>query len=170
MQSLILGFRIFISSSFFAFKKPFISLQQQCHQHFLLRTASKRTMNPDKAKRRQCVISCLKINSSIIHKTLIPCGACISTVINLVEVCRKAYPLSVRDGQPDNHYSELDRPFLGVRRIENGVAKEYVWQSHRQVRTRIENYAKGLTSLGLQRQKCLGVYSVNRPEWVCNKG
>ncbi|KAI9260714.1 hypothetical protein BDA99DRAFT_551965 [Phascolomyces articulosus] len=59
-----------------------------------------------------------------------------------------------------------DRPFLGTRRIENGVAKEYVWQSHREVRIRIENYAKGLTSLGLQRQKAIGIYSVNKPEWT----
>ncbi|KAG2224348.1 hypothetical protein INT45_006748 [Circinella minor] len=59
-----------------------------------------------------------------------------------------------------------DQPFLGTRRIENGIAKEYVWQSHREVRVRIENYAKGLTSLGLERQKAIGIYSVNKPEWT----
>ncbi|KAI8149297.1 hypothetical protein BJV82DRAFT_587413 [Fennellomyces sp. T-0311] len=59
-----------------------------------------------------------------------------------------------------------DRPFLGTRRIENGVAKEYVWQTHSQVHKRIENFAKGLTSLGLERQKALGIYSINRPEWT----
>lgn len=55
---------------------------------------------------------------------------------------------------------------MGTRRIENGVAKEYVWQSHPQVRKRIENYGKGLIQLGLKRQQAIGVYSVNRPEWV----
>ncbi|KAI8379931.1 hypothetical protein EDC96DRAFT_492349 [Choanephora cucurbitarum] len=59
-----------------------------------------------------------------------------------------------------------DRPFMGTRRIENGVAKEYVWQSHGDVRKRIENYGKGLIQLGLGRQKAVGVYSVNRPEWT----
>lgn len=43
---------------------------------------------------------------------------------------------------------------------------EYVWQSHNTVRRRIENYAKGLQKLGLGRQEALGIYGVNRPEWV----
>ncbi|KAI7887248.1 uncharacterized protein EV154DRAFT_520724 [Mucor mucedo] len=59
-----------------------------------------------------------------------------------------------------------DRPFMGTRRMENGVAKEYVWQSHPEVRKRIENYGKGLIELGLKRQQALGVYAVNRPEWT----
>ena len=63
-------------------------------------------------------------------------------------------------------FALADRPFMGTRRIENGVAKEYVWQSHGEIRERIENYGKGLIQLGLGRQKAVGVYSVNRPEWV----
>lgn len=55
---------------------------------------------------------------------------------------------------------------MGTRRIENGVAKEYVWQSHPEVNKRIQNYGKGLLQLGLSRQKSIGVYAVNRPEWV----
>lgn len=55
---------------------------------------------------------------------------------------------------------------MGTRRIEDGVAKEYVWQSHPEVYKRINNYGKGLIKLGLKRQQALGVYSVNRPEWV----
>ena len=39
--------------------------------------------------------------------------------------------------------SILDKPFMGTRRIEDGVAKEYVWQSHPEVRKRIENVGKG---------------------------
>ena len=58
------------------------------------------------------------------------------------------------------------KPFMGTRRIENGVAKEYVWQNHVEVRQRIENYGKGLNKLGLTRQKALGIYAVNKPEWV----
>ncbi|KAL9553112.1 hypothetical protein MBANPS3_003455 [Mucor bainieri] len=59
-----------------------------------------------------------------------------------------------------------DRPFMGTRRIENGVAKEYVWQSHPEIYKRIENYGKGLIQLGLKRQQAVGVYAVNRPEWT----
>ncbi|KAI8889705.1 acetyl-CoA synthetase-like protein [Backusella circina FSU 941] len=59
-----------------------------------------------------------------------------------------------------------DRPFMGTRRIEDGVAKEYVWQSHKEVRQRIENYGKGLAQLGLGHQKAIGIYAVNKPEWT----
>ncbi|KAI8062703.1 hypothetical protein BC940DRAFT_308158 [Gongronella butleri] len=59
-----------------------------------------------------------------------------------------------------------DNPFLGTRRIEDGVAKEYVWQSHREVRERIENSGKALLELGLERQQSVGIYAVNRPEWT----
>lgn len=62
-----------------------------------------------------------------------------------------------------------EEPFLGVRRIENGVAYEYVWQSHNQVRLRVENYGRGLVQLGLTRQRALGIYSVNRPEWTMSE-
>lgn len=55
---------------------------------------------------------------------------------------------------------------MGTRRMENGVAKEYVWQSHPQIRKRIENFGKGLIELGLKRQQALGIYAVNKPEWV----
>ncbi|ORZ22655.1 hypothetical protein BCR42DRAFT_406711 [Absidia repens] len=59
-----------------------------------------------------------------------------------------------------------DNPFLGTRRIENGEAKEYVWQTHEEVRARVENFGKGMMKLGLTRQQVLGIYSVNRPEWT----
>ncbi|KAI9318729.1 hypothetical protein BX666DRAFT_2026157 [Dichotomocladium elegans] len=49
---------------------------------------------------------------------------------------------------------------------EHGVAQPYVWQTHAEVRKRIDNFARGLTSLGLRHQKALGVYSINRPEWT----
>jgi long-chain acyl-CoA synthetase len=55
---------------------------------------------------------------------------------------------------------------LGTRRKENGVLKEYVWESHKQVKQHIENFGKGLTRLGLERQSAVGIYSVNRREWV----
>lgn len=58
---------------------------------------------------------------------------------------------------------------MGTRRMENGVAKEYVWQSHKEVHQRIENFGKGLLDLGLTRQKAIGIYAVNRPEWVSDK-
>lgn len=55
---------------------------------------------------------------------------------------------------------------MGTRRKEGGVYKEYEWETHRQIKNRIENFGKGLTALGLQRQSSLGVYSINRCEWV----
>ncbi|KAI9279860.1 hypothetical protein BY458DRAFT_538486 [Sporodiniella umbellata] len=55
---------------------------------------------------------------------------------------------------------------LGTRRIENGVAKEYVWQSYSQVRSHIENFGRGLLELGLKRQECLGIYGINCAKWV----
>lgn len=55
---------------------------------------------------------------------------------------------------------------MGTRRMEDGVAKEYVWQTYPEVRTRIENFGKGMLHLGLKRQHAIGIYSVNRPEWV----
>lgn len=58
-----------------------------------------------------------------------------------------------------------DRPFLGTRQIEDGVAKEYKWETHREVRNHIENFGKGLRKLGLTRQKAIGVFSINRREW-----
>ncbi|KAI7866016.1 hypothetical protein BDF14DRAFT_1969621 [Spinellus fusiger] len=57
-------------------------------------------------------------------------------------------------------------PALGKRRMENGVPKEYVWESHTVVKKRIENFGKGLVHIGLGRQKVIGVYSINRPEWT----
>lgn len=66
-------------------------------------------------------------------------------------------------------FSCKDRPFLGTRRIENGVAKEYIWETHREVKNHIENFGKGLRKLGLTRQKAIGVFSINRREWVSQR-
>jgi long-subunit acyl-CoA synthetase (AMP-forming) len=60
----------------------------------------------------------------------------------------------------------IDRPFLGSRRMENGVPKEYQWETHFQLKPQIEDFGKGLVSLGLERQNSLGIYSINRREWV----
>ncbi|KAG0165207.1 hypothetical protein DFQ28_001503 [Apophysomyces sp. BC1034] len=59
-----------------------------------------------------------------------------------------------------------DKPFLGVRRVDDGEVGEYVWDSYNEVNTRIENYGRGLKKLGLERQKAIGIYSINRPEWT----
>ncbi|KAI8884198.1 acetyl-CoA synthetase-like protein [Backusella circina FSU 941] len=64
------------------------------------------------------------------------------------------------------HVGDINRPFLGTRRKENGVSKEYVWESHKEVKDHIENVGKGLIRLGLERQSAIGVYSVNRREWT----
>jgi long-chain acyl-CoA synthetase len=50
--------------------------------------------------------------------------------------------------------------------MKNNVPKEYEWETHFQVRPHIENFGKGLVKLGLERQSSLGIYSINRREWV----
>ncbi|CAO3615255.1 unnamed protein product [Mucor fragilis] len=67
------------------------------------------------------------------------------------------------------YHISTDKPFLGTRKKEGGVYKEYEWETHRQVRTHIENFGKGLSALGLQRQSSLGVYSINRREWTISE-
>jgi long-chain acyl-CoA synthetase len=56
--------------------------------------------------------------------------------------------------------------FLGTRRIENGVAKEYVWQTYPEVQTRVNNFGAGLTNLGLATNKPFGFFLINCAEWV----
>ncbi|CAG8530024.1 11547_t:CDS:2 [Paraglomus brasilianum] len=56
--------------------------------------------------------------------------------------------------------------FLGTRRIEDGVAKEYVWQTYPEVQKRIQNLGSGLRKLGLQPYKPLGFFLINCAEWT----
>ena len=56
-----------------------------------------------------------------------------------------------------------DGNFLGHRKIENGIAGPYVWQSYNQVQERVANFGSGLKKLG---STVLGFFSINTPEYV----
>lgn len=69
-----------------------------------------------------------------------------------------------------------DRPCLGVRSVKNAETGErgpYVWQTYRQVSHRITNFGSGLlnylnhTMNDTRTQNIpIGIWAVNRPEWV----
>lgn len=62
-------------------------------------------------------------------------------------------------------YSELD--FLGLRiKDERGVAGPYQFMKYKDVYERVCNIAAGLAALGVQDKDNIGLYSINRPEWV----
>lgn len=98
------------------------------------------------------------------------CGKYISPDTTLVQVkVSWQYFLILSNSYQVIYFARKDRPFLGTRQIEDGVAKEYKWETHREVRNHIENFGKGLKKLGLTRQKAIGVFSINRREWVSPK-
>jgi len=57
-------------------------------------------------------------------------------------------------------------PFLGWRPKIDGVAQDYVWMSYAQVGERVTAIGSGLASFDLPAQSNIGLYSINRPEWV----
>ncbi|KAI8930189.1 hypothetical protein BC831DRAFT_433354 [Entophlyctis helioformis] len=59
-----------------------------------------------------------------------------------------------------------DAPFLGTRPVVDGVAGPYEWESYNQVYTRIQNLGSGLLKRGLKTGDNVGLFSVNRAEWV----
>ncbi|KAI9217205.1 hypothetical protein BC828DRAFT_391771 [Blastocladiella britannica] len=59
-----------------------------------------------------------------------------------------------------------DRPFLGHRAVVGGVAGDYAWLTYNQIYARVRNLASGIASFGLAPQDPLGLFSINRSEWV----
>ncbi|KAI8998308.1 hypothetical protein BC832DRAFT_242283 [Gaertneriomyces semiglobifer] len=59
-----------------------------------------------------------------------------------------------------------DRPFLGRRRMEDGEAKEYVWQTYNEVAARVDRVGSALVDLGLQKGGGVGIFAKNCPEYV----
>ncbi|KAJ3088549.1 Long chain acyl-CoA synthetase 7 peroxisomal [Quaeritorhiza haematococci] len=59
-----------------------------------------------------------------------------------------------------------DKEFLGHRPITNGQAGAYVWQSYNEVHTRAKNVGAALVKRGLTPDTNIGLFSINRPEWV----
>ncbi|KAH6560181.1 hypothetical protein BASA60_000380 [Batrachochytrium salamandrivorans] len=59
-----------------------------------------------------------------------------------------------------------NKPFLGRRVMTNGVAGPYVWESYNEVMQRIKGLGAGLVKRGMGENVNVGLFSINRPEWV----
>jgi long-chain acyl-CoA synthetase len=59
-----------------------------------------------------------------------------------------------------------DKPCFGRRIIKDKVAGPFVWQTYKEVYQRTLNIGAGLVHRGLARESMLGIFSINRPEWV----
>ncbi|KAI8804927.1 hypothetical protein BJ742DRAFT_871479 [Cladochytrium replicatum] len=59
-----------------------------------------------------------------------------------------------------------NEPFMGVRPIINGEAGPYVWQTYNEVFERVKDLAAYFKLLGLEQKANIGLFSINRPEWV----
>ncbi|KAJ3118619.1 Long chain acyl-CoA synthetase 7 peroxisomal [Nowakowskiella sp. JEL0407] len=59
-----------------------------------------------------------------------------------------------------------DSPFLGKRTFVDGVAGPYVFQSYSEIFERIKNFSSYLVSIGMKPRQNIGLFSINRAEWV----
>lgn len=57
---------------------------------------------------------------------------------------------------------------MGRREVTNGVVGGYTWLSYADANTRVKNIASGLSRLtgGLKKDTPVGLFSINRTEWV----
>ncbi|KAJ3262091.1 Long chain acyl-CoA synthetase 7 peroxisomal [Boothiomyces macroporosus] len=56
--------------------------------------------------------------------------------------------------------------FMGTRKMVDGKAGEYEWQTYEDVLPRVINAGAGLVKLGLKQNQNVGLFSVNRAEWI----
>ncbi|KAJ3357622.1 Long chain acyl-CoA synthetase 7 peroxisomal [Allomyces javanicus] len=60
-----------------------------------------------------------------------------------------------------------DKPYLGQRvKDENGNLGPYVWTTWGEVYQRVKGISAGLVKLGLLPQDPVGIFAINRPEWI----
>lgn len=59
-----------------------------------------------------------------------------------------------------------NNPCFGKRPIVNGVAGPFVWQSFNEVAARRNNVAGAMVKYGIKTKENVGLYSINRMEWV----
>jgi long-chain acyl-CoA synthetase len=64
---------------------------------------------------------------------------------------------------------EGDKQFLGHRPIVDGVPQAYKWQTYNEVYARIKAVGSALIARGFKQEENLGLFSINRPEWVCGE-
>eukprot|EP00002_Diphylleia_rotans_P030200 TRINITY_DN6195_c0_g1_i3.p1 TRINITY_DN6195_c0_g1~~TRINITY_DN6195_c0_g1_i3.p1 ORF type:complete len:474 (-),score=83.47 TRINITY_DN6195_c0_g1_i3:449-1870(-) len=58
------------------------------------------------------------------------------------------------------------RPFLGVREKTAKGYGQYVWKTYEEVDKEAKAFGSGLISLGVKQDYCVGIFSINRPEWT----
>ncbi|KAI9207096.1 uncharacterized protein BJ171DRAFT_495648 [Polychytrium aggregatum] len=59
-----------------------------------------------------------------------------------------------------------DKPFLGRRIVVDGVAGPYVWETYDEVYERINNMGAGFRQITDEKKANIGIFSINRPEWI----
>ncbi|XVE89685.1 hypothetical protein DITRI_Ditri20bG0015800 [Diplodiscus trichospermus] len=59
-----------------------------------------------------------------------------------------------------------DYKYLGTRVREDGTVGEYKWMTYGEVATAREAIGSGLRYYGLEQGACIGLYFINRPEWM----
>ncbi|KAI8815019.1 hypothetical protein BJ742DRAFT_782010 [Cladochytrium replicatum] len=57
-------------------------------------------------------------------------------------------------------------PFMGIRPTVNGEPGPYVWQTYNEIHQRIKDLAAYYKILGLDTKANVGLFSINRPEWI----
>lgn len=66
----------------------------------------------------------------------------------------------------DSCSKNLSVSFLGWRSVHNGEVGPYEFLTYKQVDEKITNISSGLLNLGIKEKQCIGIYSVNKPEWT----
>ncbi|KAJ3124260.1 Long chain acyl-CoA synthetase 7 peroxisomal [Nowakowskiella sp. JEL0407] len=62
-----------------------------------------------------------------------------------------------------------DHPFLGKRIITDGVVGPYVFETYSEVFERMKNISSFLVKYGIKPRQNVGLFSINRPEWVVSE-
>jgi len=58
-------------------------------------------------------------------------------------------------------------PFMGTRKKTGETVGDYVWETYAEVKARRDNFGSGIVTLtGHKPDDPVGIYSINRPEWV----
>jgi len=87
----------------------------------------------------------------------------------------KKYPalISVPDAKTNTLYDlytrhkDSERPFLGLRELlADGKRGDYKWITYKTACQRAANIGSALVHLGAKRGDRIGIFSINRPEWV----
>ncbi|GAM21276.1 hypothetical protein SAMD00019534_044510 [Acytostelium subglobosum LB1] len=64
-------------------------------------------------------------------------------------------------------HKDSDRPMLGIRPLQADKKRgPYGWITYKDANARANNIGSGIMHLGLQKGDRIGIFSINRPEWV----